>query len=161
MNIIYRIFLGLLIIFLLGATGAVIFYFYPDIFTKTPISGGIPPRRAHFYQNSAIDISNILIKAVYAVPKNKEPYAGWQDILAKTLEKVQRFHNLQFRGASTLNYEIFGEPIILFEDNLKYDTQETTSSPYSSLLNLFREITPRLFEKDGDLYEQAFAKKGA
>jgi len=159
MNIIYRILEVLLIILLLGVIGAVILYFYPGIFAKTPISGGTPQNRAHFYQNSAISISNVLVKTVYVVPKNREPYSGWHDIFTKALDKVQRFHNSQFRGASTMNYEIFGEPIILLENNLKYDSGETTSSSPYVLLNLSGELNHRLFEKDGDLYNQAFAKK--
>ncbi|MDO8537069.1 MAG: hypothetical protein Q7R94_02380, partial [bacterium] len=81
----------------------------------------------------------------------------WKEKLATTLDKAARFHDLQFRGASKLAYDIFPEPFILKQDNAHYDTDTTSAGNPRGLVNISEEIETRAFTTSGDLYNENFS----
>lgn len=126
---------------------------------------GTPPASSertavHAYKNPDINISEIDMKAMYVVPKNKKNNIDprWKGRLASALEKASGFHELQFRGYSKLKYEIFSDPVILNNDDIVYDTSNTNAGNPHGLINVAEEIEKRVFTLGGDLYDPRFSE---
>lgn len=97
----------------------------------------------HFYQDQLRNISEIKIKAFYAVPKNRSPYESWGDLLVPVLDNSIKFHEVQFRGLSKISYDIFPEPFILEREAIFYDTENTERGNPEGLANITLEIEKR------------------
>lgn len=125
--------------------------------SQSPVSGAA--LRAPHIKDSDVSIKNIRIKVFYAVPKNKiaDIYPGWKDKLAGLLADMSRFHSVQFRGSSDMRYDIFFEPVILRNDDIAYDTENTNAGNPQGLKNIGQEIESRVFKETGDLYNKNFA----
>jgi len=94
------------------------------------------------------------------VPKNlkNKTDPNLINALEDHLNKVVRFHEIQFRGLSKLKYEIFPQPIVLREDNGFYDTANTNKGNPEALLRISQEMSDRILTKGGDLYDEQFAE---
>jgi len=113
----------------------------------------------HFYKNSDVGIANIKIKMFYVVPKNRTSniVTNWQNFIEEALAKTSKFHEIQFRGKSTIQYDIYPKPVILQESNQFYDTETTARGNPHALIAISEEIERRVFKKEGDLYDEKFA----
>src|SRR3990172_453892 len=143
----------------LGLTfGVGIFYSHttlaPDIKKTTPLSA------IHTYHDASRSLGAIRIKMFYAVPKNKTAFIArdWNRLVSRALEEVKRFHSLQFANTSLLHVSIFPKPVILENDAIFYNTERTDFGNPAALVSVSEEIERRIFRKDGDLYDAAFAE---
>ncbi|MDP3770549.1 MAG: hypothetical protein U1A25_01155 [Candidatus Sungbacteria bacterium] len=132
-----------------------------NVYREVPVAAQIP----HVYDNSAQSIEDINIVAFYVVPKNKVAVQidNWKEILQENLEKLQAFHNAQFKSASHIRVFIYPEPVIGRKDNLAYDTDITQHGNPSALLEISQELKERAFDSAGDLYKTdlaSFVAKG-
>lgn len=93
-------------------------------FSSWPIS----KIKVHFYEEPTIDLSKIKLYVVYALPNNKKAYLknDWLSLIRKALDKVSLFHHLQFKGFSSIKYEIYHSPIILPDESEAYNTKVDT-----------------------------------
>jgi len=115
---------------------------------------------AHFYNDPKTSIAEIGLKVFYAVPKNHEKDfdRGWRGTIDAALLKASRFHALQLRGFSKLNYEIFPRPFFLENEDIFYNSTSTDRGNPRGLIAIAEEVDRRVFRKSGDLYNQEFAK---
>lgn len=97
----------------------------------------------YFYQDPARDISKVRLKVFYVVPANKPVYMGWPSLLPDVLSDAVRFHMVQFRGFSTLAYEIFSEPLVLERESVFYDTEDTNRGNPEGLKNIVPVVEAR------------------
>lgn len=106
----------------------------------------IEPTSAHFYKNPEISINKIKLKVFYAVPKDRigELDPNFVSVTTPVLEEAVSFHKIQFRGLSSLDYEIYPEPIILTEDHTYYDTENTNRGNPEALRRIVPEIENRV-----------------
>lgn len=117
----------------------------------------------HYYQNSSEPIQNIVVGAVYFVPKNKEKnkLVNWRKILEEHLGKLQDFHRIQFQNFSSIQFEIYSEPLIGLKENSAYDTDVTQYGNPAALVNISEEIDNSLLSARDDLFWRDFAgRKG-
>ncbi len=144
-------------ILILGAGG---FLVWQNTFRLETSSRAAPEVKSHLVGNTERSIAKIRIKAFYVVPKDKadEPYEFWRARVAQTLEDAAAFHTLQFRGASTLTFDIFPEPLILEQRAEFYDTDRSDFGNPRGLLAIGEEVEKRVFLPDGDLFGGTFAK---
>ncbi|MBW3595825.1 MAG: hypothetical protein KY475_00965 [Planctomycetes bacterium] len=68
---------------------------------------------AHVYNREDVSIRHVRLKAVYLVPKDRTPSAGWQDDLTNILPRLKNFHEREFRTArggefSKMSLELHG-----------------------------------------------------
>lgn len=103
---------------------------------------------ANFYKNPAISIAKIKMKIFYVVPKDKTDsiYGNFNSAAKKALDEVLKFHQSQFRGYSELKYDIYPKPLILKEDSIFYNTENTNHGNPEGL----RNIVPEIEEKTKD-----------
>lgn len=115
---------------------------------------------AHFYKDTQIDTSKIAVKIFYVVPQNRkdEMVFDWNRPIKSAFEKISRFHAIQFRGLSSLRYDIFPKPIVLDHDESFYNTTSTAEGNPSGLVSIAEEIDRRVFRSGGDLYDTEFVR---
>lgn len=147
--------LTLLLIFA-GLAGIYFFVGTPKIIpTYYPNAASV-----HLYNNPDISIKNIHIYAFYFIPQNKSetPPDNWKETITAGLVNLRDFHNLQLQKLSGISYEVFPEPVIGVKDNSFYDTDKTDRGNPQALISVAEELEGRVFERDGDLYREDFAK---
>lgn len=139
--------------------GTALYYFYISS-EKNGFVSDVDEIRPHLYGFPEVDISKTRIKAVYAVPKNKTDfvYADWKSVLEEALGKSKKFHGIQFRGKSALNYDVYPDPVFLLNEAPFYDSNETNFGNPRALINIGEEIEKRIFQEDGDLYSGEFSE---
>lgn len=141
---------------LVGIFAAGYFYFLKNRAEIRPS----PSAAAHFYKDPKTSIAKIGLRVFYAVPKNREKDVdrGWRETINGALLGASRFHSLQLRGFSELDYEIFPKPVFLEKEDGFYNSTSTDRGNPRGLIAIAEEIDRRVFRKDGDLYDQEFAK---
>lgn len=105
-----------------------------------------PGASIHFYKEPAISLRQIRAQVVYAVPSDRAPDAAvnaWPAFVTTTLAEMVRFHTLQFRGLSALQYELVPEPFRLDNDHLWYDSSSTNRGNPHALEAVTRELERR------------------
>lgn len=106
-----------------------------------------PQKTPHFFEDPKRSIANIQLIAFYFVPKNRKDRAApdWKEALERNLKKLVLFHQLQFGGASKLEYEIHPEVVLGEEDNIAYDTDVTQHGNPEALKRIAEEMERRGF----------------
>jgi len=139
-----------------GALGAMYFGIaqptvYSEDFAELPIP--------HSYGDSNRPIPEISIAAIYFVPQNKQDNIAqnWKELLEDSLQKLQKFHEIQFLGRSRINYNIYPKPVIGLRESIAYDTDNTQYGNPQALRNISEEIDKRIFDPEGDLFLSDFA----
>ena len=94
---------------------------------KTEKKELVPPLTAYLYKKPSFSIEDIKLKLFYVIPKNRTDkiFREWQSLLKNTADEASLFHSTQFRNLSKITYDIYPEPVILENDNLYYDTENT------------------------------------
>lgn len=134
--------------------------FLPDFFYSQNFeSQKAPESRIHAFRDQSRDLSAIRIKIVYAIPFNQSGTINndWQRLIKKSFDDVAEFHNIQFRGKSKINYDIYSEPLILERNDSYYSSESTAHGNLNALFSVSEEVERRLFKKSGDLHDEAFA----
>ncbi len=134
---------------------------YGGIIYYNDVSLGVPSllpeaREAHLYGNPHVFIGRVVLRVFYIVPKNKiqgVSSSTWRSVLADTVERAARFHNLQFRGTSQLTYFIYRNPVYLENEDSFYDTANTHGGNPHGLVAVAEEVERRVFKPGGDLYD--------
>ncbi len=121
--------------------------YYPDV--------SIP----HAYNDPSRAISEIRVTAFYFVPQSKAKsiISNWREVLEENLQKLEKFHALQFQGKSSLKYQIFPEPVVGLQDSVYYDTDNTGGGNPHALLRTASEIEQRVFRPSGDIRHEDFS----
>lgn len=90
---------------------------------------------------------DVLIEVFYLIPRdqNSAPEKLYGE-LDKILKEVKKFHEREFLGLSTLEYQIFPNIII----------GNKTAEEYLNYNALYSEIRNRIYNKEGDLYNPEF-----
>lgn len=146
-------------VLLLGIAGALAFLYFragvPSIYREAERRA----RTAHFYDNPQKPLNQIQVVGVYFVPRdrNNSQMSNWQEVLEKSLEELQRFHELQLQNSSSLTYKIYSSPIIGREKGRFYDTDDTNRGNPEALRRAATEIEERLLTPVGDLWDKSFA----
>lgn len=117
------------------------------------------PLVLHRYNDPAVSLGSVVVRLVYAIPKNKQDDLdpAWQGKLQQIMQEVSRFHELEFRGASHFAYRIYPEPVILEGDSTSYDTNKTDRGNPFGLVHVSEELERRVFTPGGDQYQADFA----
>ena len=119
----------------------------------------LPRASAHVYARPEINLKDIQLDIFYTVPKNREAFD--YDTLKSKLEimmpKIASFHKSQFGDKSLLHYRIFSNIVTLQEEGIFYDTNDTRYGNPQALKNITLELEARVYDKEGDLYEEDFA----
>ena len=99
----------------------------------------------HYYKDASRSIADIRIKVFYAVPVNRVAFAygDWKNLIEPVLKDSVIFHNLQFRGYSKINYELFPKPFVLENESIYYDTEDTNKGNPEGLRKITEEIERR------------------
>lgn len=121
-----------------------LFWLYSTREARFPVEKSVP----HFYKDSSRDISKIKLKIFYAIPKNKSGNISpdWQELIIPVAEDAIKFHAVQFKDLSQLNYDIFPQPFILENDSIFYDTDNTDKGNPEGLRNITPELERRASE---------------
>lgn len=77
----------------------------------------------HVYGNSAEPIADIHVMAVYFVPRDMMPIPDetWRGLLEREFSRLQKFHDVQFRGFSRITYAVHPNPVVGREAHAVYD----------------------------------------
>lgn len=79
--------------------------------------------RPYVYGNPAESIADIYVTAVYFVPRDMMPISDgtWRSLLERELSRLQKFHDVQFRGFSRITYAVHPNPVVGRETHVVYD----------------------------------------
>lgn len=96
---------------------------------------------------SSDSFKQVLIEAFYFIPRDQDqtPERIYNE-LDKILKAVKKFHEREFFGISTLEYQIFPSIII----------GNKTAEEYLNYNVFYSEIRNRIYSKEGDLYNPEF-----
>lgn len=97
-------------------------------------------QQPHAYRDPNQNISVIDLKIFYVVPKNLLVAPNWKSQIESTLGEISDFHSVQFHNTSKINIEIYPKPIILSQDDVYYDSNDTSLGNPNGL----RHIVPEL-----------------
>ena len=116
----------------------------------------LPPildfQRIHLYKNPTTVVENVRVFAFYAVPSDRAEaiYPGWRDLLFEALQRLSRFHEIQFVGKSHIQYDVFPEPIILDDEGGAYDAASPLDEHHVGLRRAFEEFERELTDPAGN-----------
>ncbi len=81
---------------------------------KTPL----PPSVLHYYNEPAVSLENIHIRALYLVPQDAQGSIpeGWPRMMATALSKLADFHHTQFGEASRVTFSLLEKPVVITDD---------------------------------------------
>ena len=118
----------------------------------------------HRFRDSSTRLDAIRVKVFYAVPRNRtgDIPNDWKTPIEEALRRAVSFHSLQFRGKSSLAFDVYPKPVILDEESHFYNTDITARGNPHALISVAEELDRRVFQPDGDLYDAGFSafKKG-
>lgn len=148
----------LAVIALIFASLAAIYFFVGT--SKIYVEEFAQASSPHLYDNPVRPVSAIKIFAVYFVPRDKIELIkeAWGKPIEDSLKDLQKFHNLQFRGLSKIDYAIYTKPVIGLKESIEYDTENTQGGNPSALLRIAEELDARIFKPSGDLFNAEFAE---
>ena len=141
--------------------GGVMLFIYFGIGRTAPEREQFPPLPPpHHARNTNQALKEINVRAVYFVPKGKVPIPEnqWKENLLERFKLLKKFHALAFQGRSTLEYALYPTPITGLREHLFYDTNRTDDGNPEGLRSISEELESRLFSREGDLYDESFAK---
>ncbi|TSC78938.1 MAG: hypothetical protein G01um101429_614 [Parcubacteria group bacterium Gr01-1014_29] len=77
----------------------------------------------HAYDNPVELTADIQVTAVYFVPQGATPVPTevWHTLLERELARLQKFHDVQFRGSSRVTYTIHPQAVVGRETHAAYD----------------------------------------
>lgn len=133
---------ALIFIAVIALVALAVFLFWPKPGPKNS-SGSLNLPKAHAYKDPVIDISKIQLKIFYAVPKNQSVAPQWQDEINAVIPDVVNFHAIQFHNLSLVVPQIYPNPVILQNDDLFYDTNNTNFGNPEGLRRIVPELESR------------------
>lgn len=113
---------------------------------------------AYVYNRPELSIRDIQLDVFYVVPKNRAVYdfSDLEPKLQTVLERSGRFHQTQFGDKSRIHYRIFPRPVILRNDGIAYDTDDTRFGNPEALKSITLELEARIYGGMGDLWSRNF-----
>jgi len=148
-----RLFKIFVYLFIPGFLSVLFFYLYT-------FASIIPPEyHLHYYNANDLSINTIVLKVFYFVPSDHSVDPAWKSAIEDALKKAQIFHAREFKGYSVLKYQIYTTPIQGNEPLHFYEREDTLQGSEGALDAILKEITARVFTKEGDLYNEDFAKQ--
>ena len=126
-----------------GVLAAIYFFVgVPKVYETAPLPSSIP----HLFGDVKQPIGKVDIAAFYFVPKDKTELQveNWFEVIDKNLQKLQAFHRFQFLGKSEIEYRIYPEPIIGFQESRAYDTEQTEHGNPEALSRIALELEGRV-----------------
>lgn len=113
----------------------------------------------HYYEVEDFKINKIKLLVFYFVPNDQIVDKNWKDLISQTLDEVKKFHQLEFKGLSLLDYNIYPRPILALNNSSFYDGSNTTGGNPNALNNSLKEINERVFRRNSDFYFEDFFQK--
>lgn len=113
----------------------------------------------HYYEVDDFKINKVNLKIFYFVPKNRQADNQWEKIIKKSINEIKSFHLKEFKGAGILGSEIYPKIVYGLENAEFYDGNNTSKGNPNALENILKEVNKRVFQNNGDLYLESFAKK--
>lgn len=136
------------------------YFGYKKYFEIEEVNAPLKFINPHFFNDPDISIKNIKVKIVYFTPKNKTESIkeSWREDISKTTGILSEFHNIQFKGGSKIEFDVFSEVVVGFHDDAFYNGDDTSFGNPNALLSSSLEIENRIFSENGDLYNSNFSK---
>lgn len=113
----------------------------------------------NYYQAPETTISNIHLKVMYFVPRDRSVDPAWKQDITRALQDVRVFHHKEFSGYGILRYTVYPEPIQGKESIVFYDSADTSRGNRNALETILQETQRRIFMADGDLYVPTFSER--
>jgi hypothetical protein len=157
-----RLWLFGILICLIFLGGALFFYLQSgDRLPGSAAHPGEAKTRAHVYKVPDRLVDSVHLRVFYAVPQDKAAQSknNWQEIISRVFSDVSRFHEIQFRGFSKIDVQIFPEQVLLDHESIFYDSEKTDAGNPHALLAVAQEIERRIATPGGDLYREEFATR--
>lgn len=127
---------------------AVGIYFWRSSRDADTVGRSLLNKAAHLYHNNEVSIEKIRLLVFYAVPKDRtdQIYGDWRGVVDKALVKILVFHQLQLRGRSEINYEVYSKPVVLENNSSFYDSNNNGNA--QALKLIAEELEKRVFTKN-------------
>ena len=106
-----------------------------------PITEDISPCLTSINGHSDVSINKIKLYAFYLVPKDRTPISDWNERIETLLKRIKDFHESEFRGYSSLDYEIYPTPVIGKSTSQAY--RDSGSDIYGAMCGEVLFLKPR------------------
>lgn len=113
----------------------------------------------HYYQTSAVAIDGMKLEVVYFVPNDQTPDPRFYEVIKKGLGEAQAFHARQFGPGQLLRVALYPKPVIGSEPSSFYDGDDTSRGNPGATQRIMTETGRRIFNQNGDLYDEHFVKR--
>jgi len=113
----------------------------------------------HYYQVPNVEIDQIKLEVIYFVPQDQTPADNFYQTIERALKDVRNFHVNEFNSLSMLRYELYPEPVIGEQSSIFYDGDDTSRGNPGAIKEIFFETARRIFNQDGDLYDERFVHR--
>jgi hypothetical protein len=127
--------------------GALAWMYFVVGVSETYSEGAIPIYKPHSAHDPETSIEHVDISAVYFVPKDKTPVPEreWKPQTEAVLKELAEFHNIQLRGTSKINYEIYPRAVMGEFNSITYNTETTDNGNPRALIAIGEELERRFF----------------
>ncbi len=115
--------------------------------------------RLHYFETPAVVIGGIKLEVIYFVPKDQVPDPQYYEIIKKALGEAQNFHIRQLGSDKLLRAALYPKPVIGAESSSFYDGEDTSRGNPGAIRWIMTETGQRIFNQQGDLYDERFVKR--
>src|SRR3989344_4483418 len=115
--------------------------------------------RLHYYQAPGVPLDGIKLEVIYFVPNDQTPDPRFYEEIKKGLAEAQGFHARQFGPGQLLRVALFPKPAIGGEPSSFYEGDDTSRGNPGAIRRIMAETGRRIFNQNGDLYDERFVKR--
>lgn len=115
--------------------------------------------RLHYYQAPGVPIDGIKLEVIYFVPNDQTPDPRFYEVIKKGLAEAQAFHARQFGSGQLLRVALYEKPVIGNDPASFYDGDDTSRGNPGAVSRIMSETGRRIFNQNGDLYNEHFVKR--